>query len=599
MRAPISRAQQRPAVPERLGARRRRLPRLRLQGGRRDRRARRQHRGAARRRSPTTVCCASRCRSPTPGVTVLGHTRWASVGIISEANCHPLNSDELEPSRRRAVRRRRAQRRRRQPRRPQGRPRACASPGRSPPTPRSSRARDRPPRRSPPAWRSSVEAFRRTVAEFEGSVAIGAARADRPRPAAARAARQRSGAVRRPGRRLLHRRQRAVRRRRGDQPLPAHRRRDAVAVGQPRPGRSCSTRARAGDARRHRAGSPTTAAELPRRRATTSPPPRSPPATSTAATPRTSCSRRSARRPTASARRCAARSSSATALLRAAVGARALPADVAARLADGDDHAGCASSARAPPRSPGAAWPALLDELADGAARRRGRSPPPSCRGFGLRLDMSDTLVVAVSQSGTTTDTNRTVDLLARPRRGGDRHRQPAQQRPHRQGRRRAVHVRRARRGDERRLHQGVLRPGRRRRAAGLRDHRGGRASASDQRRARAARVAARAARRDARGAGPPRGDRRRRPAVRAAEALLGDRRQRRRTRVAAEEVRIKLSELCYKSIACDVTEDKKHIDLSSRAADPRVRGRPRRVAPPTTSPRRSRSSGPTRRRRS
>ncbi len=34
--------------------------------------------------------------------------------------------------------------------------------------------------------------------------------------------------------------------------------------------------------------------------------------------------------------------------------------------------------------------------------------------------------------------------------------------------------------------------------------------------------------------------------------------------RIAAEEVRIKLSELCYKSIACDATEDKKHIDLSS-----------------------------------
>jgi glucosamine--fructose-6-phosphate aminotransferase (isomerizing) len=32
---------------------------------------------------------------------------------------------------------------------------------------------------------------------------------------------------------------------------------------------------------------------------------------------------------------------------------------------------------------------------------------------------------------------------------------------------------------------------------------------------------------------------------------------------VAAEEVRIKLSELCYKSISCDITEDKKHIDLS------------------------------------
>ena len=34
--------------------------------------------------------------------------------------------------------------------------------------------------------------------------------------------------------------------------------------------------------------------------------------------------------------------------------------------------------------------------------------------------------------------------------------------------------------------------------------------------------------------------------------------------RVAAHEIRIKLSELCYKSIACDVTEDKKHIDLSA-----------------------------------
>ena len=33
---------------------------------------------------------------------------------------------------------------------------------------------------------------------------------------------------------------------------------------------------------------------------------------------------------------------------------------------------------------------------------------------------------------------------------------------------------------------------------------------------------------------------------------------------IAAQEVRIKLSELCYKAIACDVTEDKKHIDLSS-----------------------------------
>ncbi|MDE0603632.1 MAG: SIS domain-containing protein, partial [bacterium] len=34
--------------------------------------------------------------------------------------------------------------------------------------------------------------------------------------------------------------------------------------------------------------------------------------------------------------------------------------------------------------------------------------------GFGMQADMSDTLVIAISQSGTTTDTNRTVDLVRR-----------------------------------------------------------------------------------------------------------------------------------------------------------------------------------------
>ena len=47
--------------------------------------------------------------------------------------------------------------------------------------------------------------------------------------------------------------------------------------------------------------------------------------------------------------------------------------------------------------------------------------------------------------------------------------------------------------------------------------------------------------------------------------------------RIAAHEVRIKLSELCYKSIACDVTEDKKHIDLSSEPMIV-VRGRTARI---------------------
>ena len=32
--------------------------------------------------------------SPDIKATVVGHTRWASVGLISQANAHPLNSDE-------------------------------------------------------------------------------------------------------------------------------------------------------------------------------------------------------------------------------------------------------------------------------------------------------------------------------------------------------------------------------------------------------------------------------------------------------------------------------------------------------------------------
>ena len=36
--------------------------------------------------------------------------------------------------------------------------------------------------------------------------------------------------------------------------------------------------------------------------------------------------------------------------------------------------------------------------------------------------------------------------------------------------------------------------------------------------------------------------------------------------RIAAAEVRIKLSELCYRGVAVDAVEDKKHIDLSAES---------------------------------
>ena len=183
--------------------------------------------------------------------------------------------------------------------------------------------------------------------------------------------------------------------------------------------------------------------------------------------------------------------------------------------------------------------------------------------GFGMRTDMSDTLVVAISQSGTTTDTNRTVDLARGRGASRRRHRQPSQQRPHRQGRRRPVHERRARRRDGGAVDQGVLRAGRRRLPPRRRHRRGRRGLRRSVARRVAHRPASTARRRwqsvlerradigrIAAEVAPPR----------RSWALVGNG----PNRIAAQELRIKLSELCYKSIACDVTEDKKHIDLSA-----------------------------------
>ncbi|MHB8506406.1 MAG: SIS domain-containing protein, partial [Acidimicrobiales bacterium] len=182
--------------------------------------------------------------------------------------------------------------------------------------------------------------------------------------------------------------------------------------------------------------------------------------------------------------------------------------------------------------------------------------------GFGLTDDMSDTLVVAISQSGTTTDTNRAVDLA----------------------RARGAHV------------VAVVN----RRNSDLVSKAHGTLFTSDGRdiemsvastKAFYAQVAAgwllALGLADAAGCVDPREADRLLKALRrlpgAMEAVLAHREEIGRIAaavapprrhwtvvgsgpdaIAAAEVRIKLSELCYRSIAYDSIEDKKHIDLSS-----------------------------------
>lgn len=246
-------------------------------------------------------------------------------------------------------------------------------------------------------------------------------------------------------------------------------------------------------------------------------------------------------------------------LLRAVVGDSCLPPFVADRLARGSIRKvlviGQGTAAIA-----GRSMAAMLETLTEGALDV---DPVVATElsGFGMRLDMSDTLVVAISQSGTTTDTNRTVDLV--------------------RGRGAAV--------------IGIVN----RRHSDLTDKADGVLYTSDGRdvemsvastKAFYAQVAAGAllasAISEVAGLGS---DTRRhqllssmREMPKAMLTVLGLREQigeaarrfapQRRywtvvgngsNAVAAEEVRIKLSELCYKSIACDITEDKKHIDLS------------------------------------
>ncbi|MDQ1446720.1 MAG: hypothetical protein QOI20_3184 [Acidimicrobiaceae bacterium] len=203
---------------------------------------------------------------------------------------------------------------------------------------------------------------------------------------------------------------------------------------------------------------------------------------------------------------------------------------------------------------------ALTLALADSTIRVRAL-PATELSGFELDDDMSDVLVVAISQSGTTTDTNRTVDLVrARGaavvaivnRRNSDLVEKSDGVLYTSDGRDVEMSVASTKAfyaqiaagsllalaianeagcRDTAREHDLLL---------ALRDL----PAAMDEVLARRESIAA-AAR-----FAPPR----------RYWAVVGNG----PNRIAAAEIRIKLSELCYKSIACDATEDKKHIDLSS-----------------------------------
>src|SRR6266702_1547984 len=204
---------------------------------------------------------------------------------------------------------------------------------------------------------------------------------------------------------------------------------------------------------------------------------------------------------------------------------------------------------------------AMADALA-GAELRITAMPATELSGFGLDDDMRDALVVAISQSGTTTDTNRTVDL--RRARGAA-----------------VLAIVNRRSSDLTHKADGVLYTS---------DGRDIEMSVASTK-AFYAQIAAgqllALAMADATGCGHPA----RAHALLTGLVALPDAMQRvlerehhiaelaarhaarrrswavvgnGRNLIAAHEVRIKLSELCYKAVSCDTTEDKKHIDLSS-----------------------------------
>ncbi|MBP8179503.1 MAG: SIS domain-containing protein [Acidimicrobiia bacterium] len=214
----------------------------------------------------------------------------------------------------------------------------------------------------------------------------------------------------------------------------------------------------------------------------------------------------------------------------------------------------------------GRAVAGALDEAFGGTDIRVRHVIATELSGFHIRQDMSDSLVVAISQSGTTTDTNRTVDLVrARGavvvgivnRRNSDLVEKSDGVLYTSDGRDVEMSVASTKAfyaqiaagfllalglaAESGRVESSGLPEAQHRLLVALRQLPDAMTAVLGQR-AHIAEVARRYA--------PPR----------RSWAVVGNG----PNNVAAEELRIKLSELCYKAIACDVTEDKKHIDLSS-----------------------------------
>ena len=494
-------------------------------------------------------------KSPNSRVAVLGHTRWASVGIISEANTHPVNSVELEQ--------------------PAGTPPPPyvvaalngdvdnhadlrASHGLRIAAPITTDAKVIPTLVSRQmigeeslAGSPLVESFRRTVAEFDGSVAIGLASA--ADPAKLLLALRGSGQglyvgladdcfiVASEPYGVVEETSRYIR-------MDGEHGGEVVVLDATGAGELDGITRLGYDGSEHPISDDEIAtAEVTTRDINRGDFPHF-------------LLKEISEAPTSFAKTLRGKIAESDGVLRADVGEVSLPSSIVERLVDGTITRvrviGQGTAAVA-----GQSMASILDELTASTLDVEAITAT-ELSGFSMRLDMSDTLAIAVSQSGTTTDTNRTVDLL--------------------RGRGASV--------------IGIVN----RRGSDLTDKADGILYTSDGRdvemsvastKAFYAQVAAGALLACAIAEAVGAGDELRRSQILASlrelPAAMREVLSRRDgiadvarrlappkrywavvgngpNKVAAEEVRIKLSELCYKSIACDSTEDKKHIDLSS-----------------------------------